>query len=54
MREEIGGAAGLRQRALELVRSALIIIDEAGGPADVGAHLGLAICRLETALTTGA
>lgn len=32
--------------ALEKMRSALNLIDEAGGPHDVGAHLDLAICRL--------
>ena len=34
-------------QALELMRSALELLDEANAPADLGAHLDLAICRLE-------
>jgi hypothetical protein len=37
----------LREGALSLMRSALGMIDQAGGPADAAAHLDLAICRLE-------
>jgi len=36
--------------ALDLMRSALAILDETESPADVGAHLDLAICRLLAAL----
>lgn len=33
-------------QALESMRLALRLLDEAEGPPDVGAHLDLAICRL--------
>lgn len=36
--------------ALELMQSALKLLDESGVSADVGAHLDLAICRLQFAL----
>ncbi len=39
-----------REEVLALMRSALGKIDEADGPHDVGAHLDLAICKLEEAL----
>lgn len=39
-------------QALELMRSALELLDQANAPADLGAHLDLAICRLETVLDT--
>ena len=38
------------EKALRLMRSALAEIDASGGPIDVGAHLSLAIHRLEEAL----
>ena len=38
------------EEALVLLRSGLAMIDEAGGPLDVGAHLDLAISRLEQAI----
>ena len=38
------------EKALRLMRSALAEIDASGGPVDVGAHLSLAIHRLEEAL----
>ena len=38
------------EKALGLMRSALAEIDESGGPGDVGAHLSLAIHRLEEAI----
>lgn len=34
-------------RALDQMRSSLEILDECGSPGDVGAHLDLAIARLE-------
>lgn len=34
------------QSAMAMMLAALEILDEAGAPADVGAHLDLAICRL--------
>ncbi len=37
-------------RALDLMRSALELLDEANAPAELGAHLDLAICRLEAIL----
>ena len=47
----IPGAIAKRKEALGLLRSALGIIDEVGGPPDIGAHVDLAICRLEQVLT---
>ena len=46
----ISGGIEKREEALALMRSALQLIDDAEGPADVGAHLDLAIARLDTAL----
>ena len=37
--------------ALEKMRAALELLDRTDAPADVGAHLDLAVCRLETHLT---
>jgi hypothetical protein len=37
-------------KALEMMRAALELLDRANGPADVGAHLDLAVCRLEERL----
>lgn len=34
------------QSAMANMRAALELLDSAGAPADVGAHLDLAICRL--------
>lgn len=36
--------------ALEKMRAALTILDQEGVSADIGAHLDLAACRLETFL----
>ena len=36
--------------ALRLMEAALGILDEHGAPADIGAHLDLAICRLRAAI----
>lgn len=47
------GGVQKREEALALMRSALLIIDEVGESADVGAHLDLAICRLEATLPEG-
>jgi hypothetical protein len=46
---EISPETGVGQlvRALELMRAALNLLDEANAPHDLGAHLDLAICRLE-------
>ena len=48
------GSSETRERqlrnALSLMRNALQILDEAECPADVGAHLDLAICRLSDLL----
>lgn len=40
--------------ALQLMQRALTLVDEAEGPADVGAHLDLAIARLTEWIETGA
>ena len=37
-------------QALTAMESALRILDEAGAPPDVGAHLDLALCRLRASL----
>lgn len=34
------------QSAMDNMQAALELLDEAGAPADVGAHLDLAICRI--------
>ena len=39
-----------RSRALDLLTSALHILDESDAPADVGAHVAVAIARLSEAL----
>ena len=46
----ISGQTEKRRQALALMRSALQLLDDAGGPVDVGAHLDLAICSLEKAI----
>jgi hypothetical protein len=46
-------AQSMMRRSLELMRSALQILDEAKAPANVGACLDLAICRLEAELDEG-
>ena len=33
------------------LQSVLNVLDETGAPADIGAHIDLAICRLENALS---
>lgn len=38
------------RRALRLMQSALALVDEAGGAEDVGAHIDLAVQRLEAIL----
>ena len=40
--------------ALELMRSALNVLDASRAPAEIGAHLDLAICRLEAVLDSSA
>lgn len=55
MPEEIGRGFNLHtiekcEEALELMRSALRVLDDAGSPFDAGAHLDLAISRLEQSL----
>ena len=55
MPEEIDHGLSVRmigkcEEALELMRSALRVLDDAGGPAEAGAHLDLAIARLELCL----
>jgi hypothetical protein len=40
------GEIGLMETALRRMREALDLLDEAQAPADVGAHLDLAIARL--------
>lgn len=42
------------ERALTLMRESLALLDEGCAPHDIGAHLDLAICRLEEALNTRA
>ena len=39
----------LRQ-ALDLMKAALVLLDEGQAPPDIGAHLDLAICRLSETL----
>jgi hypothetical protein len=55
MPEEIGRGLNVRtiekcEEALDLMRSALRMLDDAGSSLDAGAHLDLAICRLEQSL----
>jgi hypothetical protein len=40
----------LMETALRRMREALDLLDQAGAPADIGAHLDLAIVRLSDAL----
>jgi hypothetical protein len=42
------GSRGDVARAAELVRRAIQILDGAGAPSDIAAHLDLALVRLET------
>lgn len=51
---EQAGALGLMEIALGKMREALDLLDEAQAPADVGAHLDLAIVRLSEAIEPGA
>lgn len=44
---------GRLTEALHCMSSALHLLDEAGAPGDIGSHLDLAICRLETTLGPG-
>lgn len=37
-------------KALQLLRDGLAILDENAAPGEIGAHLDLAICRLEAQL----
>lgn len=39
--------------AASLMTSALALLDEADAPADIGAHLDLAVCRLKRYLQSG-
>lgn len=39
------------QSAMANMKAALDLLDSAGAPADVGAHLDLAICRLEDVIS---
>ena len=41
------GPSGLMETALRKMREALDLLDESGAPADVGAHLDMAISRLQ-------
>jgi hypothetical protein len=55
MPEEIGSGFNFEtlekcEEALKLMRAALSILDDAGSPFDAGAHLDLAICRLQQSL----
>jgi hypothetical protein len=43
---EQAGATGLMETALRRMREALELLDQAQAPADVGAHLDMAIARL--------
>jgi hypothetical protein len=40
----------LMTRALDLTRQALALLDQAGAPSDIGAHLDLAAVRIERIL----
>lgn len=42
--------ADSREQALQHMRAALLLLDQSGAALDVGAHLDLAICRLEAAM----
>lgn len=39
--------------AAALMKTALVLLDEAEAPPDIGAHLDLAICRLDEILEAG-
>jgi hypothetical protein len=41
------------EQALSLMRESLSLLDEGSAPHDIGAHLDLAICKLEEALRIG-
>ena len=47
MTAELGSGGDVAQAA-ELVRRAIQILDDAGAPSDIAAHLDLALVRLET------
>jgi hypothetical protein len=46
-----GPASGV-YRAGELIRAAIIELDQAGAPSDIAAHLDLALHRIETCQLT--
>ena len=46
MTAELGGRNGIA-RAARLVREAIQLLDAAGAPSDIAAHLDLAVARLE-------
>jgi hypothetical protein len=46
MTAELGGRNGI-VRATRLVREAIQLLDAAGAPSDIAAHLDLAVARLE-------
>jgi hypothetical protein len=50
MPDVIRGGIEKWEEALTLMRSALRLLDDSEAPADVGAHLDLAIIRLEAAV----
>ncbi len=41
---------GMLREALTFMESALQLLDRAGAPAHIGAHLDLAICELQSAM----
>jgi hypothetical protein len=46
MTAELGGRNGIA-RAAKLVREAIQLLDVAGAPSDIAAHLDLAVARLD-------
>ena len=50
MKTEISGQQDLLTDALSLLQSALELLDEAGAPAQIGAHVDLAIHQLGSLL----
>lgn len=46
MTAELGGRSGIA-RAAKLVREAIELLDRAGAPSDIAAHLDLAIARID-------
>jgi hypothetical protein len=46
MTAELGGRNGIT-RAATLVREAIQLLDQAGAPSDIAAHLDLALARLD-------